>query len=244
MAWCMVFFILLGLKFSRTVSSPKLQGSHNKWIWFTDGSGNKESACNAGSPGFSPWVRKIPWRREWLSTAVFLPGESHGQRSPAGYYPWSRKRSDTTEQLTLSPPLRWPPTRDGQGLGEPARGRQGPPGAWTWAGGVGWGQDRNPSAPRWRQVHPSEPRGRRSEPSVAERSRASPEAQRSPGAARAGAAPPRSLGAAAAAAAAAAAGRRWWRWQRQRQGRWRDWWLCAGTGRRNSPSRGGRFPST
>ena len=34
--------------------------------------------------GFGPWVRKIPWRREWLPTPVFLPGEFHGQRSLAG----------------------------------------------------------------------------------------------------------------------------------------------------------------
>ena len=32
--------------------------------------------------GFSLWLRKIPWRREWLPTPIFLPGESHGQRSP------------------------------------------------------------------------------------------------------------------------------------------------------------------
>ena len=32
-------------------------------------------------PGFDPWVRKIPWRRKWQPTPVFLPGESHGQRS-------------------------------------------------------------------------------------------------------------------------------------------------------------------
>ena len=31
---------------------------------------------NDPKPGFNPWVRKIPWRREWLHTAVFLPGES------------------------------------------------------------------------------------------------------------------------------------------------------------------------
>ena len=35
-------------------------------------------------PGFDPWVRKIPWRREWQPTAVFLPEEFHGQRSLAG----------------------------------------------------------------------------------------------------------------------------------------------------------------
>ena len=40
-----------------------------------------------GRPGFNPWVRKIPWRKEWLPTPVFLPGESHGQRSLAGYNP-------------------------------------------------------------------------------------------------------------------------------------------------------------
>ena len=34
---------------------------------------------------------KIPWRREWLPTAVFLPGEFHEQRNLAGYSPWSRR---------------------------------------------------------------------------------------------------------------------------------------------------------
>ena len=38
-------------------------------------------------PGFNPWVGKIPWRREWLPTPVFLPGEFHGQRSLMGYSP-------------------------------------------------------------------------------------------------------------------------------------------------------------
>ena len=50
-------------------------------------------------PGFNPWIRKIPWRREWLTTLVFLPGESHGQRSLVGYSPWGHKESDMTEQL-------------------------------------------------------------------------------------------------------------------------------------------------
>ena len=51
-------------------------------------------------PGFDPWIRKIPRRREWLPTPVFLTGISHGQRSLVGYSPWGRKDSDTTEQLT------------------------------------------------------------------------------------------------------------------------------------------------
>ena len=44
---------------------------------------------------------KIPWSRKWEPTPVFLPGESHGQRNLAGYSPWGRKESDTTERLTL-----------------------------------------------------------------------------------------------------------------------------------------------
>ena len=50
-------------------------------------------------PRFDPLVRKIPWRRKWQPTPVFLPGESHGQRSLVGYSPWGRKESDTTERL-------------------------------------------------------------------------------------------------------------------------------------------------
>ena len=52
--------------------------------------------------GFNPWVRKIPCRREWQPAPVFLPGESHGQRSLVSYCPWGHKESDTTEPLTLS----------------------------------------------------------------------------------------------------------------------------------------------
>ena len=50
---------------------------------------------------FNPWVRKIPQRRSWQPTTVFLPGEFHGQRSLVGYSPWGRKKSDMIEQLTL-----------------------------------------------------------------------------------------------------------------------------------------------
>ena len=42
-----------------------------------------------------------PLRREWQSTRVFLPGESHGQRSLVGHSPWGCKKSDMTEQPTL-----------------------------------------------------------------------------------------------------------------------------------------------
>ena len=53
-------------------------------------------------PWFDPWVGKMCRRKEWLPTPVFLPGESHGQRSLAAYSPWGHKESDRTERLTHS----------------------------------------------------------------------------------------------------------------------------------------------
>ena len=43
------------------------------------------------------WIEKIPWRRKWQPTPVFLPEKSHEQRSLKGYSSWSGKESDTTE---------------------------------------------------------------------------------------------------------------------------------------------------
>ena len=57
----------------------------------------KGSTCQCRRRGFDPWVGKIPWRRAWQPTPVFLPGESHGQRSLAGYSPPGRQESDTAE---------------------------------------------------------------------------------------------------------------------------------------------------
>ena len=54
--------------------------------------------------GFNPRIRKIPWRRKWQSTPVFLPGKFHGQRSLVGYSPWDCKELDTTEQLSMHAP--------------------------------------------------------------------------------------------------------------------------------------------
>ena len=51
---------------------------------------------------FDLWVRKIPWRRKWQRTPMFLLGKSHGQRSLVGYSPWGHIESDMTEQLTLT----------------------------------------------------------------------------------------------------------------------------------------------
>ena len=60
-----------------------------------------------GRPGFDPWVGKIPWRRQWLPTPVFLPGEFQGLRSLVGYSPWGHKELDMTEQLIVTHVKTW-----------------------------------------------------------------------------------------------------------------------------------------
>ena len=68
-------------------------------LGFLGGASGRESACpqKTRRRGFDPWVGKIPWRRKWHLTPVLVPGESHGQRSLAGYSPWVHKESDTTQ---------------------------------------------------------------------------------------------------------------------------------------------------
>ena len=73
---------------------------HPTKLGFPGGSVLKNPLANARD-GFNPWVGKIPWRRKWQHTPVFLPGESHGQRSLVGYSPWGRKESDTTEHTHM-----------------------------------------------------------------------------------------------------------------------------------------------
>ena len=61
---------------------------------------SKEHACQCRDLKrlrFDPWVGKIPWRRAWRPTPVFLPGESHGQRSLVGYGPYCHKELDMIE---------------------------------------------------------------------------------------------------------------------------------------------------
>ena len=65
----------------------------------------KNPAANAEDTGrrcrLYPWFRKIPWRKKWQTTPVFLPGKSHGQRSLVGYSPWGCKRSDKIKWLRI-----------------------------------------------------------------------------------------------------------------------------------------------
>ena len=67
--------------------------------WFR----GKESSCQRRKHRrrqFDPWVGKIPWRKKWQPTPVFLPETFHGQRSLVSYNPWGPKESDMT-QVTL-----------------------------------------------------------------------------------------------------------------------------------------------
>ena len=78
-------------------------------LGFPGGSDGKEPANNVRDRGSIPWVGKIPRRRAWQPTPVSLPGKSHGQRSLAGYSPWScRVRQNwatNTHTWTTSPPM-------------------------------------------------------------------------------------------------------------------------------------------
>ena len=71
-------------------------------VGFPGGASSKESACRCKRckrHRINPWVGKIPWRRRWQPTAVFLPGKPHGQEEPGGYGPWGCKGSKTTEHV-------------------------------------------------------------------------------------------------------------------------------------------------
>ena len=77
-----LFFVLILLKYGLP-----------RWL------SGKEPTCQCRRhrrPEFDPWVGKIPWRKKWQPTPVFVPGESCSQRSLVGYSPWDCKESDMT----------------------------------------------------------------------------------------------------------------------------------------------------
>ena len=77
--------------------------------WWLSG---KELACQLRTHRFDPGSGKIPWRRKWQPTLVFLPGKSHRHRSLAGYshktghktgHDWGTKSPPTCQGQTFSP---------------------------------------------------------------------------------------------------------------------------------------------
>ena len=111
---CRIIYFMFGCRLSKldldrlndTVLLPSLfqQPLAHKFdfpnVWFS----GKESACQfrrCGIQEFDPRVSKIPWRRKWQPTSVFLPGKSHRQRSLAGYSPWGHKELDMTKHEAI-----------------------------------------------------------------------------------------------------------------------------------------------
>ena len=68
---------------------------------FPDGSVMKNPLAMQGN-GFNPWFGKIPWKRKWQPTTVFLPGKSHEHRSLVGCGPWGHKELVTSEWLNTN----------------------------------------------------------------------------------------------------------------------------------------------
>ena len=67
----------------------------NKYLGFPDGASGKEPTCQfrrSKRHWFHPWVGKIPWRRAWQLTPVFLPGESPWTEEPGGLQPVGSQR--------------------------------------------------------------------------------------------------------------------------------------------------------
>ena len=97
--YCLWFTMTFSILFQVYVKKKKMLTAI---LGFPGGSDSKESACDVGDQGSIPGSGRFPWRKAWLPTPSFLPGESHGQRSLAGHSSWAHKESDTTECLTLS----------------------------------------------------------------------------------------------------------------------------------------------
>ena len=68
----------------------------------------KETTSQCRRHRFDSWIGKIPWSRKWQPTPIFLPGESHGERSLADYSPWDHKR--VGPNLVPTPPAPAPPS--------------------------------------------------------------------------------------------------------------------------------------
>ena len=107
-----------GFPVAQTVKNPP-----SLWETWARSSGEKTGQSRRHKThSLDPWVRKIPWRRAWQSAPVFLPGESHGQVSLAGYSSWGRKESDMTEVTYLHAHTHTHIWTDGQMDGGPSLG--------------------------------------------------------------------------------------------------------------------------
>ena len=84
-------------------SSPSCCLIDDRTMGFPGGSDSKEPTCQCRRCGFDPWVGRIPWRRKWQPSLVFLPGESHQERSLVGYSPWYSRVEQDCATFTFTP---------------------------------------------------------------------------------------------------------------------------------------------
>ena len=99
----MAYFQREGGKEGREGREGKSREDLTQRLGFPGGTSGKESTCprrRCKRCGLDPWDGKIPWRREWQPSPVFLPVKPHGQRSLAGCSPWGHKEWERTEQLS------------------------------------------------------------------------------------------------------------------------------------------------
>ena len=84
--------------FSGYLPSSRIVGSYDTIKGFPGGTSGKQTACQCRRHkrcGFDSWVGKIPWRRKWQPTPIFLPGKFHGQRSLGGLQFMGFQKSQT-----------------------------------------------------------------------------------------------------------------------------------------------------
>ena len=87
-----------GLQFMGSKESDTTQATQHKLNKsFPGGDGGKEFTCQCKRCKRHEFSSRVPWRRAWKPTPVFLPGELQGQRSLVGYSPWGRQELYTTE---------------------------------------------------------------------------------------------------------------------------------------------------
>ena len=97
------FCILLVIKLLFLLEFGYIFGKEYFSYWLPKWLSGKESACKCRRPWrhwFDPWVRKIPWRREWQPPPVFVPGKSHGQGAWRTTVHGGHKELDMTERLS------------------------------------------------------------------------------------------------------------------------------------------------
>ena len=97
---------LAGRFFTTGATWEALSNKHLlKTSWLPRWHSGKEYTCQrrrCKRHGFSFWVERMPWRRNWQPTPVLLPGEFHGQSNLVGYSSWGHKDSDTTEHMDMT----------------------------------------------------------------------------------------------------------------------------------------------